>query len=178
MRNDILASFYHCSSTDENPTHQLCPKTKDSWCFFNNAIANEKVPNSHKSMKVHFQLSPEELTQVKDVYDRLTSDEIMMKCLAGRTQNPNESLHARIWRISPKHKNGNKPMLDFACAVAVANYNAGYETSCLDTIMGLERTKIRQKILQEQDRRMNMAPRIKMYNNKLQEELAYAAGGF
>ena len=35
MKDDIMASFYNCSSTDEKPAHQLCPTTKDSWCFYN-----------------------------------------------------------------------------------------------------------------------------------------------
>ena len=178
MRDDILSSFYHWSSSDENPKHYLCPATKDSWCFYNQALANNETPKSHRDMKIRFQLSADELSLVKEVYDKLTKGKMMLKCLVGRTQNPNESLHSRKWRICPKHKNANKPMLDFAAAQAVANYNTGHTNSCLDSIMGIPRTKALHKILKEQDRRMDVAPRKKMRNKRLQEELEYAAGSF
>ena len=80
------------------------------------------------------------------------------------------------WRICPKHKNANKPMLDFAAAQAVANYNTGYANSCLDYIMGIPRTKVLHELLEQQDRRMDMSPRKKMPNRTLEEELEYGAG--
>ena len=33
MANDIWATFYHVTSTDKKPRHDLCPPGKDSWCF-------------------------------------------------------------------------------------------------------------------------------------------------
>ncbi|KAK3892469.1 hypothetical protein Pcinc_003702 [Petrolisthes cinctipes] len=33
LRNDIWYTFLHCSSTDVNRQHHLCPNRKDSWCF-------------------------------------------------------------------------------------------------------------------------------------------------
>lgn len=32
MRNAIWATYYHYSSTDENPQHQYCPSGEESWC--------------------------------------------------------------------------------------------------------------------------------------------------
>ena len=56
LRNDIYSSFLHCSSTDDNPQHHLCPKRADSWCFYQKALANNTAVPSHKTMKVHFDL--------------------------------------------------------------------------------------------------------------------------
>ncbi|MPD01864.1 hypothetical protein E2C01_097409 [Portunus trituberculatus] len=109
---------------------------------------------------------------------QLSADDMMLKCLAGRTQNRNESLHSITWRICPKHKNVNKPMLDFATAQAVANYNTGYANSYLDSIMGIPRATAVHKLLKEQDRRMDIVPRKKIQNKRLQEELAYETGLF
>lgn len=109
-------------------------------------------------MNVHFELSPPELALVKEVYDRLTEDDLMMKCLAEWPQNPNESLHSYIQKFLPKHKNRNKPMLDFAVAQTVAKYNSGYEASCLNTSLGVPRAVISNKVLQQQDLRMNVTP--------------------
>ena len=63
----------------------------------------------------------------------------------------NEWFHSRIWRICPKHRNANKPMLDFAAAQAVT---IGYVNSCHSSIMGIPRTKALHKILKEQDMRI------------------------
>ena len=33
MKKDILASLWHCASTDSNPFHSAyCPPGEDSWC--------------------------------------------------------------------------------------------------------------------------------------------------
>ncbi|KAK8372313.1 hypothetical protein O3P69_019807 [Scylla paramamosain] len=103
MRDEIMSSFYHCTSTDDNHHHDLCPKGEDSWCFFQAAVARGETPKSHSEMKVFFSLPPEQLELVKGVYTRLTTDEMMKRCLQGLTQNPNESLHSRIWLHCPKH---------------------------------------------------------------------------
>ena len=48
MQDAIKATMYHAFSTDKNPKHNLCPKDAGSWCFYNNTIANKKVPPPHK----------------------------------------------------------------------------------------------------------------------------------
>lgn len=30
MRDEILSTYYHCTSTDDNPQHDLCAKGSDS----------------------------------------------------------------------------------------------------------------------------------------------------
>lgn len=47
MRDDILSSFYHHFSSDENSSHHLCPATKDSWCFYK-ALANNETTKTHR----------------------------------------------------------------------------------------------------------------------------------
>lgn len=49
MRDGVLASLYHCISTDENPQHHLCPAGAGSWCFNQRAIANNQMPSSHNT---------------------------------------------------------------------------------------------------------------------------------
>lgn len=39
MKNSILASLDHCTSTDANPKHEKCPNDVNSWCFYNRALA-------------------------------------------------------------------------------------------------------------------------------------------
>lgn len=94
MRDDIHSSFKHSSSRDENPKHHHRPATKDSWCFYSKALANNEDPKNNQEMKIRFQPAADELTLVKEVNDRLTEGDIILKCLVGRTQNPNESIHS------------------------------------------------------------------------------------
>ncbi|GFY13926.1 hypothetical protein TNCV_1295871 [Trichonephila clavipes] len=47
-------------------------------------------------------LSPQVVEKIMPVYQRLASDTILERCVAGETQNSNESLHSCIWRKCPK----------------------------------------------------------------------------
>ena len=61
------------------------------------------------------------------VYEDLTRDELLLKCVSGRTQNPNESLHAKLWANSPKHKFFGKKRIDALAALIVSEHNMGYD---------------------------------------------------
>lgn len=177
MRNDIMSSFYHCSSTDENPKHNLCPKSEESWCFYQKALSKGNTPPSHSTMKIKFRLDPEGLRLVEDVYKRLTTDDMMTRCLRGKTQNPNESLHHRIWRYCPKHKNATKEMLDFATAQAVSNFNGGYLSSDLCSKLGVAFTDKNYKYLTKENTKMDRPIKKKIRSKQLQKDLeAYASG--
>ncbi|GFU47249.1 uncharacterized protein TNCV_1299231 [Trichonephila clavipes] len=48
------------------------------------------------------------------VYQRLASNTILERCVAGKTQNSNESLHSCIWRKCPKEVFVSKRRLEIA----------------------------------------------------------------
>ncbi|GFT27716.1 uncharacterized protein TNCV_3570851 [Trichonephila clavipes] len=100
MKTAIYASLMHCSSTDKKPMHGKCPQGESSWCFYKRAIAKGETPGSHSSMKTY--LSPQVVEKIMPVYQRLASDTILERCVAGKTQNSNESLHSCIWRKCTK----------------------------------------------------------------------------
>lgn len=177
MRNDIMSSFEHCSSTDDNPKHHLCPKSTDSWCFYQKALASGDEPASHSTMEISFTLDADQLQRVREVYERLTTDAMMKKCLRGFTQNPNESLHSRIWLYCPKHLATTKRKVDFAAAQAASEYNAGYMDANIYTSMGVPVTSIVQKYLEQKDAAMDMPLKKKMRNKRLQMDLDYTPGG-
>lgn len=117
-------------------------KNEQPKSFYQKALAKNEQPKSHKEMKVHFELYEEkELPLIQSVYERLATDEMMLRCLRGKTQNPNESFHSRIWRYCPKNKNTKtKTSLDFAVAQALANSNSGYVASDLNILLGVPYT--------------------------------------
>ncbi|GFT92142.1 uncharacterized protein TNCV_3151171 [Trichonephila clavipes] len=142
MKTAIYASLMHCSSTDKKPMHGKCPKGESSWCFYKRAIAKGETPGSHSSMKTY--LSPQVVEKIMPVYQRLASDTILERCVAGKTQNSNESLHSCIWRKCPKEVFVSKRRLEIAVTDAIKKHNLGYvksleakEDSCLNDSFSL-----------------------------------------
>ncbi|GFX43420.1 uncharacterized protein TNCV_4874401 [Trichonephila clavipes] len=111
-------------STDAKPMHSKCSDGKLSWCFYNRAKVDNKVPGSHKSMKT--KLSEEVVAKIMPVYQRLASNEILLRCVSGKTQNANESLHSCIWRKCPKDVFVSKKRINLAVTAAVSEVNIGY----------------------------------------------------
>lgn len=71
--------------------------------FFQRARAEGRSA-SHKDMKVKFILPNKERAKVLKIYQELTEDNLLSRCLLGKTQNPNESLHSKIWNTVNKIK--------------------------------------------------------------------------
>ena len=129
MRKTCLSGIKHVTSTDENPDHEYCPTGENSWCFYNRAIAKEEQPPSHDTMKVSLSLNSDEKAKVVEVYESLTTDELMGRCLKGRTQNANESLHSKLWMKKPKNKFYGLASLKQAASSTTMEHNFGFEAS-------------------------------------------------
>jgi len=52
---------------------------------------------------------------IKPVYEELSSDDLLSRCLGGFTQNSNESFNSAVWTIAPKASASGKIILDVAC---------------------------------------------------------------
>lgn len=76
-------------------------------------------------------LSFESLEFVKSVYRDLTATDLLGRCLRGYTQNPNESLHSKVWQKCPKIKFAGYFKVNFITQVATLEHNVGYEKSSL-----------------------------------------------
>lgn len=128
MKQAIWATFNHCSSTNENPTHEGCPDGLDSWCFFNKAIAKGLPPPDHdKHMTSH--ISPYVAGHIKSVYDRLSDKDLLSKCVEGLSQNVNESIHSLIWSRCPKHIFVGRKRLEVSVGIGVGEFNKGSQAS-------------------------------------------------
>ncbi|XP_077550765.1 uncharacterized protein LOC144164042 [Haemaphysalis longicornis] len=124
MKQATLASLFHCSSTDKDPRHGLCPLGPQSCCVYRRVEALGQEKYVHKGG-----LPNDVLNTVKTVYNNLCSDELLMKCLHGKTQNANECFNGLIWQRAPKGVYTlmyvTLPTLLFAWNDAVANFNNG-----------------------------------------------------
>lgn len=133
LRKDILAIIFHCTSTDDKPQHHLyCLQGKESWCKYNEAIANKIQPPPHKDiLRVLFTLESDELQAVLQVYKDLSQDSLLEKCLLGRTQNPNESLHSKLWSSLSKTKFYGLKTVKYCITSTILDHNIGYVDSFL-----------------------------------------------
>ena len=61
MKKAMMASLYHCFSTDDRPCHELGSTGVDSWCFFQEALAKHQVPGPYDKL-VHTPLNAKKLT--------------------------------------------------------------------------------------------------------------------
>ena len=46
MKNAILGTLYHCTSTDSKPNHIRCPSGESSWCFYSKALDKKGDPQA------------------------------------------------------------------------------------------------------------------------------------
>lgn len=122
MKNAIWATYYHKISTDENPQHDECPSGEDSWCSYQKAKASATLDSYEHKTSI-----PETVQDaIKPVYDRLTDNNSLERCLGGYTQNNNESLNTVIWSMAPKvHYSGAK-VVEIASYIAACTFNDGY----------------------------------------------------
>ena len=80
MQDAIQATLYR---DRQKPNHRRCPKVSSSWCFFNKAKALKQQPKSNSSMAVR--LNAKVFRKIKPLYDRLSTEELLRRCLRGTT---------------------------------------------------------------------------------------------
>ena len=99
MKDAIWATYFHYNSTDESPQHQKCPSGADSWCEWQRAAAENDLESFQHSYTA---LPSNVLAAIKPIYEDLSKDALLERCVGGFTQNNNESLNQLVSKISPK----------------------------------------------------------------------------
>ncbi|KYN14574.1 hypothetical protein ALC57_13208, partial [Trachymyrmex cornetzi] len=121
MKKEIWATLYHKLSTDENSLHGNCPQCANSWCSWQEACAENNL-NSYKHKPA---LPIEVFNAIKPIYEDLSRDDLLERCLGGYNQNNNECFNSILWNIAPKNISSGKKVLDIATDVAVCTFNDG-----------------------------------------------------
>ena len=117
MKSSILASLFHCVSSKRRNLHTHCPDGPESWRRYKQDVAN----NTHL-YKPGPGLPDNILALIRPIYIRLSND-LLTKCLDGKTQNQNESLNGMIWNRLPKTVFVGAEVLNFGVYDAVAHFN-------------------------------------------------------
>lgn len=119
MKKAIWAIYYHKFSTNENPTHQLCPTGKTSWCGYNRfLVTGEDYKHKHS-------LPPAVLEEIKPIFRDLSNENLLKRCTLGLTQNPNESFNSLVWKRIPKTIHVGFVTLKLGVYDAILAFNKG-----------------------------------------------------
>ena len=126
MKKAIHATLFHVASSDKNSWHDHCPDGAKSWCRFK----QDKATGS-STYRPGPGLPVDILKELKPIYNDLSSDTLLTKCLHGKTQNHNESFNGMVWNRIPKTTYLSYQQLEFGIYDAVANFNIGFKASVL-----------------------------------------------
>lgn len=118
MSRAIWATLQHKSSTDANPQHDNCPPGPDSWCTWQKAKADNKL-NEY----THTPALPDVVfNAIIPVYEVLTEEGLLQRCLGGFTRSKNGSFNSLIWSYAPKRIK----TIEIAAYIAACIFNKGY----------------------------------------------------
>ncbi|GFU09765.1 uncharacterized protein TNCV_1765731 [Trichonephila clavipes] len=121
MQSAVIAAFFHCCSSNQNPMHGQCPTGKDSWCKYKQALRDGKVYVDKTAGLSNYMIKV-----INRTYLALCDKELLKKCLHGKTQNSNESFNNVLLSVLPKEIFVYKKTLFLGSYMAVILYNSGY----------------------------------------------------
>ncbi|KAH9380065.1 hypothetical protein HPB48_001717 [Haemaphysalis longicornis] len=94
MHKAVMATYHLITSNDTVSNHSLCPPDPDSW--------RRGSPHQNR-----YNLPPHMCKDLLPEYERFSDEKLLQRCLQGKTQNSNESLHSMIWALAPKEKHAS-----------------------------------------------------------------------
>ncbi|KYN05239.1 hypothetical protein ALC62_03858 [Cyphomyrmex costatus] len=181
MRNAIWATFYHKISSDDEPQHSRCPAGPDSWCKYRKAEANNTLQNFQHPPALSEEVQP----FLKSIYEDLTTDDLLERCLGANTQNSNESYNACVWHLAPKHMFAGKKIIEIAAYCAACTFNEGHQpllkiTEVMDITIGQEAATFVQKHNEARNAQFNRRTsdaskdrRTAIRNERMEENAVY-----
>ena len=99
-----------------NPMHDQCPDGPESWC-------KSKLDKDNYKHRHGLPLPVRDF--IRPVFKDLADEELLKKCLHGKTQNANECLNKLIWDRCNKETYVAVPVIEDATYSAVAYFNDG-----------------------------------------------------
>ena len=120
MKKAIYGALFYVRSSEKDNYHAHCPTGVDNWCTYHLDITNKtKLPKPTKGL-------PEEaIKHLKPLFESISDDSLLIKCLHGKTQNQNESFNGLIWRRTPKDHFVKMASFELAVYDVAAHFNIG-----------------------------------------------------
>ena len=121
MKKAVGAVLWHSTDfADERYQHRFCPPGPSSWCKWKR---NQGDSTKKYKQTIAIPIWIHEL--LKPIFTELSNDELLKKCLHGKTQNANEALNNIIWTKCPKNIYVEKDVLELGVNSAVLEFNEG-----------------------------------------------------
>nr|XP_031848752.1 uncharacterized protein LOC116434154 [Nomia melanderi] len=73
-------------------------------------------------------LHPDVLKHLKPIYEEFSKEDLLTRCLGGRTQNCNESFNSIVWRLNPKYLNSGAKIIEISAFITAGIFNEGYSS--------------------------------------------------
>ncbi|GFY28364.1 CCHC-type domain-containing protein [Trichonephila clavipes] len=122
MQRAVIAAFYHCCSGKSNPMHGQCPLGSESWCTYQRAQSAGKVFYDKNAG-----LPKSIINKIKPTYLQLCDQNLLRKCLHGKTQNANEAFNGCLWNVVPKEIFVELQTFSLGSYIAVITFNKGFK---------------------------------------------------
>ena len=124
IKNAIWAIYYHMingpSYESIQSQHSFCPKTADTWCKYQKDIINgTHFYNRSRCLPGIFR------GELKAIFERLSSPDLLSGCQKGLTQNQNECLNNVVWSLCPKRVFVGRHRFTISVCDAVSHFNDG-----------------------------------------------------
>ena len=121
MNKAIGAVLWHCTEfVDETVRHRFCPTDANTWCKWQ----FDRINGGNKYRKkvgipkwIHDIICP--------IFQDLSSDKLLSKCMHGRTHTLNETIHHVLWQKCPKTVFVQRDVLEMAVDSAITSCNEG-----------------------------------------------------
>lgn len=114
MVRDVMAVLPHVGSSEVNPNHDGCPI--DSWCKYKVNPGKYTHKNGLPQAVMDF---------IQPVFNDLAKEDLLRKCLHGKTQNNNEALNKLIWERCTKEVYVERETIEEAVFSAISYFNDG-----------------------------------------------------
>lgn len=174
MKKSIWAIFHHREGK-HNDCGSWCPKDKDL------EAANKNC------------LPPFVMEIIKPIFEELSSDALLAKCVHGGTQNANEAFHNLIWYRCPKTTFVGRKRLEIAVYDATIVYNNGelkrgdifknlglnFGKYCFQAFSRIDKKRVSSSLIQNLDKtKAKRAKKSVLSSKELDKEEFYVPGGF
>ena len=117
MRQDVWADSKHMVRNDTETLeqqHDYCPK--DGWCNF--WKSRDNYDDENRLPTVFYDL-------LEPIFQRLSKNDLLNRCLRGMTQNQNESVNGVLWGQCLKTKFCGRKKVELAVSETVCEFNTG-----------------------------------------------------
>ena len=85
MKKAVGAMLWHCTDFEDDVfRHRLCLATKDSWCKWQRHHADSRISKKQYLSKSSINVPKWIHEELKPIFDDLSKDELLLKCLHGQ----------------------------------------------------------------------------------------------